>query len=287
MHRRDDPGVAQTGWTVAPLFTRRVGRSGPVVVLLHGLGASSQYWGPVAEGLAEQARVICPDLLGFGRSPWPEIEYRVSDHLDALDAGVLSARPESEPVILAGHSLGAILALAWIVRRPRRFSGLVLLGLPCYRSLEEAHRHIARLSPLAYATVAQPRLGAVICGLMCFGRPFWRLVAPLLLPEVPAEVARDGVLHTWRSYRGTLNHCILDVDIRDLAGKAAATGLRVRLLHGELDREAPPQAIRDLAKQTGWQLELLPGASHGLPVERPRHCADAIRKLALQGWDSL
>ncbi len=261
------------------LHVDRRGGGGPALLLIHGLGASGRNWRPVAEALQAKFRVLAPDLLGFGRSPWPRIGYTVDDHLDALDATLQAEGLENESLLLAGHSLGTILSLAWAARHPRRFGGLVLIGLPCYRSPAEARRHVAGLGPLAYATVARPKLGARICALMCFGRPFWRLVAPALMPDLPPDVARDGVLHIWESYSRTLNHGIVDVDVRALAGRVAATGLPTRLLHGDLDREAPPRGVAELARSTGWPLDVVRGASHGLPIERPRACAEAIREL--------
>lgn len=99
------------------------------------------------------------------------------------------------------------------------------------------------------------------------------------MPDVPPDVARDGVLHTWPSYSRTLNHVILDLDVRALADRVAATDMAVRLLHGGLDREAPPEAIVALARRTGWTLDPVPGAGHGLPIERPERCAKAVRAL--------
>ena len=99
------------GWD-SPLFARRFGAAGPAVVLLHGLGASGRSWRPVAERLVTSARVICPDLLGFGRSPWTAAAYSVTDHLQALPA-TLDGLGITEPLVLTGHSTGAMLALEW------------------------------------------------------------------------------------------------------------------------------------------------------------------------------
>jgi len=148
-----------------------------------------------------------------------------------------------------------------------------------YRSPEEARHHVAGLGPLAYPTVARPKLGARICALMCFGRPFWRLVAPMLMPDTPAEIARDGVLHTWPSYSRTLRHGILDIDVWRLARQVAAARVPTHLLHGDRDREAPLQGVADLARSTGWPLAVLKESSHALPIEWPRACAEAIRGL--------
>ncbi len=261
------------------LHVDRRGHGSPALLLIHGLGASGRYWGRVAKTVQAEFQILSPDLIGFGRSPWPRIGYTIDDHLDALDATLQAEGLEHESLLLAGHSLGTILSLAWAARHPRRFRGLALFGLPCYRSSEEARRHVAGLGPLAYATVARPKLGARICALMCFGRPFWRLVAPALMPHIPADVARDGVLHTWESYNGTLRHGILDLDVPALAARVAATGLATRLLHGDLDREAPLHGVAELAGSTSWPLDVVRGASHGLPIERPHACAKAIREL--------
>ena len=70
--------------TPGPLHYTSTGL-GPSVVLVHGLGASSRYWGPVIEALADTHRVITVDLLGFGRSPKPGgVSYDVDCHTDAL-----------------------------------------------------------------------------------------------------------------------------------------------------------------------------------------------------------
>lgn len=262
------------------LHVQRWGAEGPPILLIHGIGASWRYWRSTAELLQQDFRALAPDLLGFGRSPWPKIGYTVDDHLDALETTLKTEGMETEALVVAGHSLGAILALAWVARQPRRCSGLALLGLPRYRSSEEARGHVAGLGPLAYATVARPRVGAAVCALMCFGRPFWRLVAPVLMPDLPADVARDGVLHIWESYSRTLNHAILEVNVETLAQQVATSGLPVRLLHGDLDREAPLAGVADLGRSTGWRLQVLMGASHALPLERPDACVEVIRELA-------
>ena len=59
--------------------------SGPVVVLLHGLGGNSTNWVFNAPVLSQKFRVIVPDQIGFGRSDKPLINYRVATYVDFLD----------------------------------------------------------------------------------------------------------------------------------------------------------------------------------------------------------
>lgn len=259
------------------LFVRRAGATGPVIVLLHGLGASGRSWRLVAEQLRGEARIVCPDLLGFGRSPWPAAAYTVADHLTALDEVLTKRRLGDEPVVLAGHSTGAMLALEWAAARPERFRSVALISLPAYRSAAEAHACIKSLSPLAWASIDNPHRGELMCGVMCAWRPFWRLVVPLLTPGVPVDIARDYVMHTWRSYNGTLQHVLVDHRAAPTAATLAATGLPVTLLHGGRDTIAPLAAVQELAERHGWPLQVIPRGEHHLPAKHPVACAGLLR----------
>lgn len=91
------------------MIVRRIG-TGPEIVWLHGLGEWSVSFDPIARhpALADFAHVL-PDLPGYGRSPWTVFDptkdslEQLADHLAAW----LSARP---PAVLAGHSMGGVLA---------------------------------------------------------------------------------------------------------------------------------------------------------------------------------
>lgn len=266
---------------IAPpdLYVRRWGNAGPVVVLLHGLGASGQSWRLVAEQLAPQARILCPDLLGFGRSPWPAAGYTLDDHLAALARFLDLHVAPSQPVLLAGHSTGAVLALAWAARSPMRFRGLVLISLPIFTTPAVARQAIAHISPLAWATVARPRLGRLICTAMCHTRPVWSALLPLLTPHTPADIARDAVLHTWPSYSQTLRNVLIAQHVDEDAARVAAAGMPVRLLHGTADRAAPPEAARRLAARWHWPLQRLAGRTHQLLVIAPDACAALLQHL--------
>lgn len=265
-----------------PLFVHRFGRTGSVILLIHGLGASGRLWRPVAERFADGIRIVCPDLLGFGRSPRPPLAYSLADHLNALDDMLDALGLGGEPVVLGGTSAGAVLALEWAAARPARFRGLSLSALPVYRSAGEAEQHIASLSPLAWATVARPGVGELICGVMCMGRPLWRAIMPLMTPGVPADIARDFVLHDWVSYSGTLLNLLVDHRIEAAAKRLAEARMPVRLLHGTHDRTAPIEPVRDLAAQLGWQLAVLDGRKHRLPLDAPDACAHELRLVMQQ-----
>src|SRR5260370_16984 len=56
--------------------------SGPVVVLLHGLGSRKDDWLPVLEPMAQKYRLLVPDQIGFGKSDKPLLDYSVQTYVD-------------------------------------------------------------------------------------------------------------------------------------------------------------------------------------------------------------
>ena len=61
-------------------------RQAPIVLFLHGNPTSSYIWRNVLPLVAPVAHCIAPDLIGFGQSGKPNIEYRFADNVRYLDA---------------------------------------------------------------------------------------------------------------------------------------------------------------------------------------------------------
>jgi triacylglycerol lipase len=79
--------------------------SGPVVVLVHGLGSKKENdWGRVVGPLSHKYRVIAPDQLGFGRSDKPMIDYSIQTYVDFLNEFLHELKIEK--ATLVGESLG-------------------------------------------------------------------------------------------------------------------------------------------------------------------------------------
>jgi 2-hydroxy-6-oxonona-2,4-dienedioate hydrolase len=94
------------------------------LVLLHGIGASAERWLPVVPELSKYFRVIIPDIIGFGYSDKPTVEYRVDFFMDFLD-GFLRNLNIYAPIIV-GSSLGGYLATEFAIRFNKRVEKLVL-----------------------------------------------------------------------------------------------------------------------------------------------------------------
>lgn len=112
--------VRADGWN---LRYRDAG-DGPPLVLVHGLGCSSDYWVRNGPWLAAAGyRVLAPDLPGFGRTQGPQWlsivqqAYAVSVFAEVMGLG---------PAVYLGHSLSCQTVLELACTEPRRVTGLIL-----------------------------------------------------------------------------------------------------------------------------------------------------------------
>jgi pimeloyl-ACP methyl ester carboxylesterase len=101
------------------------------LVFLHATGFNAQTYAPLLAPLSAQHRIVAVDQRGHGLTRLPANPERLVDWwpyardlIQLLDRWVPDGAP---PVVLAGHSMGGIVALLAASERPRAVRGLVLL----------------------------------------------------------------------------------------------------------------------------------------------------------------
>jgi len=110
------------------------------MLLVHGVGMRAEFWSNVEAELAKAFSLTVVDMPGHGQSPaFADIDPPLSKYTDAL-AEVISTT--QQPVIVVGHSMGALIALDFAVRYPDLLAGIgVLNGV--YRRSKDAQRAIS------------------------------------------------------------------------------------------------------------------------------------------------
>jgi len=100
--------------------------SGPVLLLIHGMGGTFENWQAVIEPLARHHTVVAPDLPGHGTSAPGGGDYS----LGALAAGLrdLLIALGHERATLVGHSLGGGIAMQFAYHFPEITERLVLVS---------------------------------------------------------------------------------------------------------------------------------------------------------------
>lgn len=253
-----DADRADTG---RPLFVRRLGEGGPLLVFLPGIGGTTRYWELVVAPLRDRYRLALVDLLGFGRSAKPWTTYSVSRHLAELER-VIAPLATDEPVVLVGHSLGARLGLAYAARHPAQVRGLVLVSMPYFAGGDNAKRFVERRDNGWIWTHMVPFALACLLGRRLLG---W--AAPMLAGDVPREVAEDMNQMTWRSSTSTMWEVIYRYDLT-ADFERLPPAMPVTLLHGDHDESAPLARIRDLARlRPSTAVHVREGANHSLPLK--------------------
>ncbi len=117
------PQINVLGSTMA--YREAGDRSAPVALFLHGNPTSSYIWRNVLPLVAPVAHCIAPDLIGFGQSGKPDIEYRFADQVRYLDAFLDQAGISSAFVI--AQDWGTALAFHLAERRPEFVRALAFM----------------------------------------------------------------------------------------------------------------------------------------------------------------
>ena len=88
--------------------------SGPVVVLVHGLGSAKDLdWGRVVAPLSQKYRLLVPDQIGFGHSDKPLLDYKIQTYVDFLNEFLHELRIEKASLV--GESLGGWISALYVV----------------------------------------------------------------------------------------------------------------------------------------------------------------------------
>lgn len=257
------------------LHLRLFGSGSDSLLLLHGLTASNLYFGAAYDTLGNHARVIVPDLLGFGRSPRPDnVDYGADAQVDAL-VSALDRIDANGSLYIAAHSAGTLVALRLATRRPDWVRGVIAFGPPLYPGPERARTHVASMGWWVRMFALDTVWARTACAWMCRHRRVAARIARWLRPDLPTAIADDSVQHSWVSYSRTVRNLVLDAQPpRDLAGLK----IPIVLVAGEDDPVVDLAFVRELAaRYPNIQLEIWPG-SHDLPLSASDRCVAAIRE---------
>lgn len=225
---------------------------GPAVLLVHGLGATSNFYQVQADALAEAHTVVRVDSAGAGRSPVAE-GISIESHADDLAAVLDELDIDSGAVV--GHSMGTLVVRSLAARHPDKVSALALLG--AVREPAEAGRQAQR----DRAAVLREKGTAA--------------VAPGVVANALSETTRRDKPEVAAFVRELVMRQDPEGYARNCEALAAATdpgpiapGLPLLLITGDEDKVGPPEASHELAAAHGHAtVEIIPGIGHWTAVE--------------------
>ncbi len=240
---------------------------GDAVLLVHGLGGSSNVWSPVMPALARH-RAIRPDLPGSARSSRVEGELSIERFVEAMlrVCGAIGV----ERAHVAAHSLGTIVAFHLAVAEPRLVRSLALFG-PLLAPADAIRPGIRQRGAKARSEgdagmqeIANSLVQAATSSETRARRPATVALVREFLMRQPA----DGYART------------CDALAAAQPAEVAKIACPVLLVTGDEDAIAPAQSVRQIAERLpGCRLEILRGCGHWTPIEKPDECNDLLRRF--------
>ncbi|WP_339762385.1 alpha/beta hydrolase [uncultured Hoeflea sp.] len=230
---------------------------GQAVMLVHGLGGTSNTWQPLMPALAGM-RIVRPDLPGAGRSATPDGAMDVVYLAKTLIR--LASELGIETMHLAGHSFGTLIAQHVAATRPALVQTLTLFG-PIIEPADAARERLrARANAVRHSGMADVADQVSIAGL-----------ATSAAQDNPVALAFVRESHMRQDAEGFAKSC------EALAGasRAAASAIKCPVLAvaGDEDAVSPPGNAYQLADEIrDAKAQILSGCGHWAPVERPDEC---------------
>ncbi len=245
------------------------GDTGIPLVLLHGFPLDHGMWRQQIDALSTGARVIAPDLRGFGQSELGSgamTMERMADDIGALLDG-LGIR---EPVVLAGFSMGGYVAFQFCKRFPDRVRGLILCDTRAMADSPEAAAGRVQTA----AKVLEHGAG---------------VTAEAMLPKMfgPRTVAANpGLVAQTRAMMLACSPAGIAAALQAMAARSDARallptlGVPCLILVGEHDAISSAAEMREIADAIpGAEYRVVAEAGHLLPLEKPAEVNAAIERF--------
>lgn len=230
----------------------------PVILLLHGWGASAQNFGHLAGELAPTYRVLRLDLPGFGGSQVPPEPWHVEDYAKFV-AAFLQKLDVKELSAVIGHSFGGRVIMKAASHNLFSAQRIVLLGSAGVKHSQTARNQTFKLFAKAgRAATSMPGLS----------RLRGRLRSKLYAAAGSQDYLAAGPLR--QTFINTINE--------DLQADAASIRVPTLLIWGENDQDTPvadARLLHQLIPES--QLKVIPAAGHYVHLDASKDVTAHIK----------
>ena len=236
------------------------GGSGVPVVLVHGLSGNYTRWAPVEAILSGKRRVIDYDLRGHGLTDkGPDLDCGFDSHVEDL-AGLMDVLGV-EKAVIAGHSMGGMIAQHFALKYPWRSSRLVLVATAACLFPDRLKRFL--ISIFTRILLLFPVILMSAVDRKTEGKP------RELFPEKDNPALRPGPV--------ALVKCLRAITGMDTREKVAGLTVPSLVLSSTRDELVAPALVKDLAGRIpDARFAEVENLSHYVPIEQPEKTAALI-----------
>ncbi len=229
------------------------------VLFIHGYPFDHTLWDRQIKGLQNEARLLAPDLRGFGGSDPVLGTYKME--LLAQDCHeFLNYIAVKQPVLVAGLSMGGYVAFAFYRMYPERVAGLLLAATRATPDTDEGKTARTRNVELAMEAGAPAIAEAMLP----------KLMSPKTYDRQPGLVDSVREMMEGASVEGIVGALLGMRDRPDSTPTLAQINVPTLVIHGADDQIIPlneAQAMQAAIRNS--RLEVLPDAGHLLNMEQP------------------
>lgn len=251
----------------------------PTLVCLHGFASGTFTWAGLAAELRDELRLVAWDRPPFGRSerpaprPGPDDPYRTGAELRRTALLVQRLVGDVPPVVLVGHSAGALLAVQVALAGTVAVDGLVLVSPAIEGGPPAAVRAAARVPGSGLVAATLLRVG--LRGATTYLRRSTRHGSPLTdatALEAGRTLRRPGTAEA-------LWHLTTTWEPPAVRDRLPEIRVPTLVIGGIDDRIVSADQHRRAAESLGADLHLLAGAGHAPHEQQPGTVATVIREL--------
>jgi pimeloyl-ACP methyl ester carboxylesterase len=234
--------------------------TGPVIFLVHSLGANSYMWRPIMEKLQDEYCCIAVDCRGHGKSSYKN-PFTIRDV--AADMNAVLDELEIKRAHVVGISMGGPIVLEMYAERPGRIASLVIA---------DSFYDVRATSKERIAESEQQIQGKTM---LQFGHEYAK---SRLMPATPKkaydELAEAVAMCTPQSYIDTVK----SFSTVGFQGLLAAVSVPTLICFGDNERPATQQQGRQMHEMiAGSELAVIEGAGHLSSIDQPDAFAKLIR----------
>jgi 3-oxoadipate enol-lactonase len=236
--------------------------TGPAVVLLHGIGGTSNVYQVQADALSAAYQVIRPDFAGAGRSP---VADGISVDSHAADIAAVLDTLGVGPAVVVGQSMGVLVARTLAARYPDKVAALALLAPveppPDDAGREAIRERVALIRAEGTAAVASAIVTRALSAATRSRHPeIAAFVRELVMRQDPEGYARNNEALATATDPGPI-----------------PGDLPLLLVSGGDDVLSPPSTARRIADAHGGaEVQVIDDVGHTIPLEAARRTTELL-----------
>lgn len=238
--------------------------SGLPVVFVHGFPLDRTIWSPLVPLLKDHARLILPDLRGFGKTAMPEDEEPYSMRVLADDLLAFADRLELDKMVLVGHSMGGYISLAFAQAYPQRLAGLGLVSSQAAADTPEKRQGRMKTADAVRRKGVARALDGMAQKLT---------TRPELVEPIAALINQQNPAAVMAALKGMAERA-------DSTEKLANISVPAVVISGMQDATIPLERSQEMNQLLGWSwLVEIPEGGHMPMMEYPELVADALHRF--------